>query len=89
MRSGVAFAVRLNFMQHRFTRRTRFRRAAKFYTADRLFAVRLNFAGIKPRRGFRIYLKFLAPRREKFERCENQKFKCFGDLKLASARYKI
>ena len=39
--------------------------------------------------GFRIYLKFLAPQRVKFTRCENQKFKCCGDLKLASAGYEI
>ena len=46
-------------------------RTAEFYAADRLFTARLNFAGIKPKHGFRAYLKFLAPRREKFERREN------------------
>ncbi|EEV17841.1 hypothetical protein CAMGR0001_2208 [Campylobacter gracilis RM3268] len=34
--------------------------------------MRLNFASIKPRRGFRAYLKFLVPRQVKFERRENQ-----------------
>lgn len=51
--------------------------------------MRLNFAGIKLRRGFRAYLKFLAARREKFERRENQKFKCYGNLKFSGARYEI
>lgn len=71
MRSGVAFCGAAKFDAAPLYETDPFCRAAEFYAADRLFTARLNFAGIKLRRGFRAYLKFLAPQREKFERREN------------------
>jgi len=72
LRSGVAFCGAAKFYAASLYETGPSRRAAEFYAPDRLFTVRLNFAGIKLRRGFRIYLKFLAPQRKKFERRDNQ-----------------
>jgi hypothetical protein len=68
LRSEVAFCGAAKFYAAPFYETGPFRRAAEFYVTDRLFTARLKLAGIKLRRGFRAYLKFLVPRREKFER---------------------
>ena len=72
MRSGVAFCGAVKFYAAPFYETGPFRRAAEFYAIDRLFTAQLKLADIKLRRGFRTYLKFLAPQRKKFERRENQ-----------------